>query len=91
MKAWVYDSYTSIFPNDDEVRELCRPGAGAETCVWLMFSRRWECCYYDRRGINLIGESLEERWRKGLTVAKRDGCDKVKEFNPAGKSGLVII
>ncbi|GAI89200.1 unnamed protein product, partial [marine sediment metagenome] len=26
----------------------------------------------------LIGERLDERWRKGLTVAKRDGCGVVR-------------
>ena len=57
-----------------EVKRLCRPGAGADTCIWLVAGvDGFECLYYNRQAVNLVGESLEDRWKKGLTVAKRDG------------------
>jgi len=65
-----------------EVETLCRPGAGADTCIWLVVGADgFECLYFNRaEGRNLIGETLEERWKAGKTVAKRDGCEKVKQF-----------
>lgn len=67
----------TIALSTEEVKELCRPGEDANTCVWLVVGRDgFECLYHNRdTGHNLIGETLEERWKKGLTVAKRDGCD----------------
>lgn len=65
----------------EEVNKLCRPAAGADTCIWLVVGNKgFECLYYNRRAVSLTGEILEERWRKGLTVAKRDGCDEIKKF-----------
>ena len=67
----------------EEAMRLCRPGAGADTCIWLVVGKEgFECLYYRRNeGHNLIGETLEERWKKGFTVAKRDGCDEVRELS----------
>lgn len=63
----------------EEVDKLCRPGAGADTCIWLvMGGKGFECLYYNRGAISITGEKLEERWRAGLTVAKRDGCDVMR-------------
>ncbi len=72
----------SIHLEDKEASELCRPGAGADTCIWLVMGQDgWECLYYNRaEGRNLLGETLEEKWKAGNTVAKRDGCDEVKQF-----------
>lgn len=79
MKAIISDDYTDIFPTNNEVTELCRPGAGADTCIWLiMGARGWECCCKHRPW------SLLDRWKKGETNAKRDGCDKVESFHPFG-------
>ncbi len=66
----------------EEVWELCRPGAGADTCIWLVVGADgFECLYFNRaEGRNLIGETLEERWKAGKTVAKRDGCEKIKQL-----------
>ena len=63
----------------EEVKRLCHPGAGADTCIWLVIGQvGFECLYYNRNtGRNLIGETLEERWKKGLTVAKRNGCAEI--------------
>lgn len=88
MRAIIDDFTTDIYPTNEEVMELCRPGQGADTCIWLMMGPKgWFCAYYNRQGISLTGESLEERWRKGKTVAKRDGCDKVKsvKFDSGGE------
>jgi len=69
----------TIYLDIEEVKKLCRPGAGADTCIWLVVGKDgFECLYYDRNtGRNLLGETLEERWKKGFTVAKRDGCDEI--------------
>ncbi|GAI20978.1 unnamed protein product [marine sediment metagenome] len=66
----------------EEALKLCRPGAGADTCIWLVVGGNgFECLYYNRKeGLNLEGETLEERWKKGLTVAKRDGCNVVRRL-----------
>jgi len=68
--------------NREEALKLCRPGAGADTCIWLVVGENgFECLFYNREeGHNLEGETLEERWGKGLTVAKRDGCDVVRSL-----------
>ena len=82
MKAVIGDFTTDIYPTAEEVIELCKPGQGADTCIWLMMGADgWFCAYHNRQHVNLVGESLESRWRRGATVAKRDGCEKVKTFN----------
>ena len=79
IKNWD-GSQGRIFQLDiEEVKRLCRPGAGADTCIWLVAGKDgFECLYYNREAISLTGERLLERWRKGLTVAKRDGCGVVR-------------
>ena len=73
MKVIVSDLYTEIFPDEEEIKNLCQIGKGPETCVWLICGRKgFECTYYDKP------ISLLLRWREGETTAKRDGCDKVK-------------
>ena len=82
MRANVHDWYTDMYPTDDEVKELCKPGAGADTCSWLLMSPSgWECCCLHKN------PTLAERHSKGEMVAMRDGCDKVNNFNPIGKIG----
>ena len=79
-----------ILLDKDEVMELCRPGADADTCIWLVAGAEgFECLYFNRaEGRNLKGETLEERWKAGKTVAKRDGCDMVIEFINGIKKGI---
>lgn len=63
----------------EEVFKLCRPGEYADTCIWLVIGEEgFECLYFNRRAVSLTGEILEDRWKKGLTVAKRDGCDVIR-------------
>lgn len=65
----------------EEVREFCHPGEEANTCIWLVAdSSGFQCLYYNRRVPSLTGEALEDRWKAGKTVAKRDGCDAIREF-----------
>jgi len=73
----------TIFLDIEEVKRLCRPGAGADTCICLVMGQDgFECLYHNmNEGRNLLGETLEERWKKGLTVAKRYGCDEVRELS----------
>ena len=71
-----------ILLDKEEVKRLCRPGAGADTCIWLVMGQDgFECLYFNRaEGRNLEGETLEERWKAGRTVAKRDGCEEIRAF-----------
>ncbi|MBA7468607.1 hypothetical protein ES707_03858 [subsurface metagenome] len=78
MKAIVHDCFTEIFPSVEEIKEHCGIGAGADCCIWLVVGSKFECTFYNRH------PALMERWKKGLTVAKRDGCEKVKNWNPPG-------
>ena len=67
---------TNILLDDEEVKEFCKPGEEANTCIWLVLSGAgFECLYYNKP------QALLDRWEKGLTVAKRDGCDKVRGFS----------
>lgn len=76
MKTVVHYSYTDIYPTKEEVMELCRPGQGADTCIWLMVGTDgWYCAAKNRPS------SLVDRWKAGLTNAKRDGCDKVRNMD----------
>ncbi len=77
MKAIVNDWYTDIFQTDEEVKTLCKPGAGADTCIWLLISGKgWECSSLHKN------PALLKRWEDGDTNAKRDGCDKVNNYHP---------
>ena len=79
-----------ILLDREEAIELCRPGAGADTCIWLVVGEKgFECLYFNRaEGRNLYGETLEEQWKAGKTVAKRDGCTRVIEFIEGIKKGV---
>lgn len=66
----------TILLSSEEVRKLCRPGEGADTCIWVLAGPDGlECSYYNRP------TALNKRWTQGLTVAKRDGCAVVKSLN----------
>ena len=71
----------------EDAINTCKLGQGADCCIWLvMGSDSFECLYHDRdTGHNLLGETLRERWEKGLTIAKRDGCDRMR--NKLGGDG----
>ena len=82
MKAIIYGGCTDIFPTKEEVKEFCKPGAGPDTCSWLICGKNgFECRCLHRP------QTLADRRQKGLLHAKRDGCEKVKNFNPL-KYGL---
>ena len=77
MKVTVHDWHTNIILTPEEVRHLCTPGEGADTCIWLVCGANgFECSCFHRN------HSLSDRWRKGKTVAKRDGCDFVNNIKP---------
>jgi hypothetical protein len=81
MKVEKREDYTAVLLDDEEVMRLCRPGAGADTCIWLVVGEDgFECFYYNREVPSLTGETLGDRWRRGVTVAKRDGCDEAKKL-----------
>ena len=70
--------HTDILLETEEVMRLCRPGFGADTCIWLVVGQNgFECIYYNGDVPNLLGETIRQRWQKGLTVAKRDGCEEI--------------
>ena len=86
MKAKIYGWHTDIFPTNEEVQDLCKPGAGADSCSWLtMGSTGWVCCY-DHKPYSLI-----KRRESGKMVAMRDGCEKVKNFNPVGRKIYDVV
>jgi len=85
MKAIVHDWYTDIFPTDEDIKTLCKP-ATSDACVWLTCgSKGFECVYLHRPHV------LLDRWSKGETNAKRDGCEQVKQFEPYGSEGEVDV
>ena len=67
----------------EEVMRLCRPGAGADTCICLVVGEQgFDCIYHCfNEGRNLLGETMGERWDKGVTVAKRRGCDEMIKYS----------
>lgn len=85
MRAIVHDCKTDIFPTKEEIKEYCKIGQGADCCLFLVVGSEFECCYYNRGPV--LG--LIERARKGLTNARREGCDKVANFEPFGQRGEV--
>lgn len=80
MKAIVHGCYTEIFPTNEEIGEHCKIGQGADCCIFLIVGSQFECCYHNRLG---MGDMLE-RSRAGLTHARREGCEKVKNWSPLG-------
>ena len=83
MKIVVHDFYTEAFPTVDEVKELCRPGEGANTCSWLVCGMNgFECLYYNKP-IYLVN-----RRENGTMSALRDGCDKTRNFEPFENPGV---
>lgn len=82
MKTIQQGDHKVILLDMDDVQKLCKLGEGADTCIWLvMGGKGFECLYYQRQGgINLLGETLEDRWKRGLTIAKRDGCEEARKL-----------
>ncbi len=83
MKAVVHDFHTEVFPTNEEAREVCKVGQDADTCIYFVVGRLFECCYYNRGPIL----SLLKRRDAGETNAKRDGCERVQKFPIPRKLG----
>ena len=83
MKAIAHAFYTEIFPTKEEIREHCKIGQGADCCIFLVVGSKFECCYHNQMGLG----NLLERARAGQTNARREGCEKVKNWNPLGGPG----
>jgi len=77
MKALIHSSHTDIFPTMEEVRRFCKPGREDKTCVWMIQDSEGFRCSRHHKGF-----ALSDKFRKGLTIAKRDGCDLVNKFDP---------
>jgi hypothetical protein len=76
MKVIPHDFTTNIILKPEEMEYLCKPGEGANTCIWLVLgSEGFECTCLNKP------TSLYENWRAGKTVAKRDGCEFVKSID----------
>ena len=79
MKIHVKEWHTDIYPDDKEIKaeSLCNiAGPPKDTCVWLVVaSTGFECTCLHRITI------LAERFRRGETNAKKDGCDFVNNLN----------
>lgn len=66
------DFTTDVYLDDEDVKRLCRPGS-ADTCIWLVMAPGgWECVYFNRP------DGLQDRFDRGETNAKRDGCDEIE-------------
>ena len=89
MKRKIEAGAIIISLDDEEVKQLCRPGAGADTCIWLvMGTEGWECLYFCRDAPNLEGETLRQRWETGQTVAKRDRCPELEAMEKDVSVGI---
>lgn len=76
MKVEIKKNYTKIILENEEMYSCCKPGYGSETCIWLMASiDGLECTKFNKHPV------LVEKFEKGLTVAKRDGCKEMEEFS----------
>ncbi len=73
MEVRIKAFHSEIILDDTEIKELCKIGQGADCCIWLCVGGEGFECLYHNKPLTLI-----ERLEKGDTVAKRDGCDKVK-------------
>ena len=81
MRAIIHGFHTEIFPNEGEVKRLCKPGQGADTCVFLAFTRDgWECFGLNKRPIMFVIDRAERE----ETHARRMGCRAVLEWSPLG-------
>ena len=79
MKVQVNDWSTDGFPTNKEMEDVCKIGQGDETCIWLVCGANgFEC------SCNHKPHALLERWRKGMTIAKRDGCDAMNNLDTVG-------
>ncbi len=68
-----------ILVSDEDAKNTCKIGQGADCCIWLvMGTEGFECLYHEKHAMSLTGDTLYKRWKSGLTVAKRDGCDRMK-------------
>lgn len=64
---------------EGEFWQRCKPGEGANTCIWAMASQEGiECAFFCRPS------ALVKRWLRGDTVAQRDGCEHMKAMQVAG-------
>jgi len=81
MKIRIVEGKYLVSLEKEEALRLCRPGAGADTCIWLVAGAKgFECLYFCRDVPNLLGETLRQRWEAGKTVAKRDGCTEIEKM-----------
>jgi len=72
-KVKAYGWHTDIELSDTEVKELCKPGEGADTCSWLVVGvNGFECCCLHKPHL------LLDRHKKKEMTALRNGCDEVK-------------
>ena len=69
MKHTIYTDRTEVFPSDEEMRTICRPGQGADTCIWLVVGTEFECTFFNKHPIMI------DRFEKDETVSKRNGCN----------------
>lgn len=76
MRTEVNGDIVILWPTKEEVKELCRPGEGKDTCIWLMSSEGGLECDFFNRPIPLF-----KQWARGLTSAQRSGCDPVKALD----------
>jgi hypothetical protein len=77
MKVKVEGWYTDIFLNIEEVQKLCKPGAGDDTCIFIVCGADGFQCAC------LHGSMIPSHMYDGEGNAKRKGCDFVKNIEPS--------
>ena len=64
-----------IIENKEEVNIHCKPGAGADTCKYLVMSPNGFKCEFQNMNF-LMGLSMRDK----PMVAQREGCDRVNTW-----------
>jgi len=76
MKVYVDAWGTEVTPNDQDVETECRPGSGADTCVYLVVSNLGFQCKYNQYQFTF---ALEERLK--TSISQRKGCQRVIDWH----------
>ena len=79
MRLEISDWHTDAYPTKEEVTLLCKPGT-ENACIWLVAGKEGFRCIYNNKSPFM---TLVQRFEKGQTNAKRDGCNVMKNIEPS--------
>lgn len=72
----------SLVPDGDHLQQVCRPGAGSQTCAYLMLSNAGFQCA--KGGVAQM--YIDLRLAEGTMKAIGDNCSGPPNFTPPGES-----